>query len=492
ETYDRNLDNIFQVQDEIARAIVDALKLPLLGQDEQAVAASSAASFEAYDLYLLGRHHYRQLNEQGFKKAVEYFTRAAAVDPDYAPAWSGLADAYLGLSDYGDLALSESYALAESAIERAVELAPNAPETLATQGILASYRGHAQEARALLERAVAGNPNDVNTLVNLASTLGPADLDRSVKYIEKAFELDPLSELTRGAIINARAYQGDFEAAIALAEGMLRDDPDNPGLHEAMANVYDLAGERHLAIPHWEKTWALRPGDVLPAMALSRNYRYIEDPASADAWLQKARQRGPDSRWTRLAELFMHFDQQNWESLNTLHEAMFSAGTMGPAIQTFYGDNLLRLGREADAERILRGVTDLFGDSLAPVETSEHANATKRLVHLLPTGEERRQRLEQLRAYVEVLLETRPKEDDTWRQSADLAMLEGDTQAALTNLEKSLEYGLVYRKSLEASPLYAGLRDDPGFRTVLALISEKARRQREQLEARGPGGEEAL
>ncbi|NNE04399.1 MAG: adenylyl cyclase, partial [Xanthomonadales bacterium] len=112
ETYDRNLDNIFQVQDEIARAIVDALKLPLLGQDEQAVAASSASSFEAYDLYLLGRHHYRQVNEQGFKKAVEYFTRATDVDPDYAPAWSGLADAYLGLSDYGDLALSESYALA--------------------------------------------------------------------------------------------------------------------------------------------------------------------------------------------------------------------------------------------------------------------------------------------------------------------------------------------------------------------------------------------
>ena len=84
ETYDRELDNIFDVQDEIAKAIVDALKLPLLGHDAKPLTSTATTeNFAAYDLYLLGRHHAREYSEENFKRANEYFLAAIEIDPGF-------------------------------------------------------------------------------------------------------------------------------------------------------------------------------------------------------------------------------------------------------------------------------------------------------------------------------------------------------------------------------------------------------------------------
>ncbi len=81
ETYDRELDNIFAVQDEIARAIVDALKLPLLGQGDTADQSEQTTNFEAYDLYLLGRYRMNEFNEDNMRAAIGYFERVIEIDP---------------------------------------------------------------------------------------------------------------------------------------------------------------------------------------------------------------------------------------------------------------------------------------------------------------------------------------------------------------------------------------------------------------------------
>jgi TolB-like protein/cytochrome c-type biogenesis protein CcmH/NrfG len=483
ETYDRSLDNIFQVQDEIARAIVDALKLPLLGEDAAPIAANATTSFEAYDLYLLGRHHYWQINAEGFERAADYFSRAVAVDPDYAPAWSGLAEAYLSLSDYGDMAQQESWSLAEKAIDKARQLAPDAPETLVAKANLLSYQGHMHEAIPLLERALKKNPNDIGTLIMLATSLDGSDMERSVDFARKAYELDPLSEPSRNTLIQVTAADGDFDGAIRLAREMLLDDPDNPGLYEALASVHEMKGNIHLAIPAWEMTWKLRPGDVYPGTSISRLYRLLEDSESADAWLEKARQRGPDSRWFAMAEAIQSFDRQNFETLADQYATLMQNGTLLPYQEMFYGDTSIRLGKPQQAEQLYRAVVDRFGDATASVESSVHANSTKRLVFLLPDGDERRQRLAAYKQYVERMLAKRSWLGSAWRSGADLAMIEDDTSAAIEYLEKAIELGFEWRNALEHHPLYLSLADNPAFRSVLAKASEKARRQRELLEA---------
>ena len=483
ETYDRDLSNIFEVQDEIARAIVEALKLPLLGEDAAAIAANATSSFEAYDLYLLGRHHYWQINAQGFEKAADYFGRAVAVDPNYAPAWSGLAEAYLSLSDYGDMPIKQSWSLAEKAIEKARQLAPDAPETLAAQANLLGYQGHPQQAIPLLEQALAKNSNDINALIQLAGYLSGREPQRAMELASKAYDLDPLSELTRTLLIQLTARDGDFDSAIGLARELLLDDPDNPGLYEAMANVYEAKGDIHRAIPAWEMTWKLRPGDVLPATTISRLYRLLEDTETADAWLEKARERGPDTRWVSTGELVQAFDSQDFETLANMYEARIQNGTLLPVQEMFYGDSLVRLGRPQQAEQLYRGVVDRFGNATATIESGLHGNATERLIYLLPAGAERQQRLAALRTFVEARAKESPWAGDAWRESADLALLEGDTAAAMEFLEKAVDVGFEWRNELEHHPIYLDLKNDPAFRSVLAKASEKARAQRKLLEA---------
>ncbi|MDX1460697.1 MAG: hypothetical protein R3348_06525, partial [Xanthomonadales bacterium] len=482
ETYDRDLDNIFQVQDEIARAIVDALKLPLLGEDAAPIAANATDSFEAYDLYLLGRHHYWQVNAEGYEKAVDYFGRAVAVDPEYAPAWSGLAEAYLALSDYGDMPQQESHDLAERALDKANQIAPQAPETLVARATLLGYKGLLRESIPLLEQALTKNPNDINALIQLSSYLGPTELKRARGLAEKAYELDPLSELTRNLLIQFTATEGDFDSAVRLAREMLLDDPDNPGLYEALANVHEMAGDLHLAIPNWEMTWRLRPGDVLPGATIARMYRDLEDLETGDEWLERARERGPDTRWVAVGELVQAYHRGEFETLGDKYAAMQREGTLLPINEMFYGDTLVRLGRPDDAEQLWRKVLDRFGDASSEIESGLQANTTERLLTLLPPGLERDQRLAALSQYTRQLFEDRPWSSNAWREMADLAIIEGDSAAAMEHLEKAIELGFLARKGLEYHVLYRGLVDDPAFRAVLAKASDKARMQRELLE----------
>ena len=235
ETYDRDLDNIFEVQDEIARAIVDALKLPLLGQGETAIAASQTANFEAYDLYLLGRHHARIRNAAGFEQAVDYFSRAVAIDPAYAPAWSGLADAYMYLFDYGSLPFNEAISMAQKAISRALQLEPDLPEALNSRGLLLSYQGADAQAIPDLERALEIDPNNIQALSLLGGIIDELEPLRALAMAQKAWELDPLSEDTRVRLSSRTANTGDYDAAEALIRNMLLDDPENPGLYETWA-----------------------------------------------------------------------------------------------------------------------------------------------------------------------------------------------------------------------------------------------------------------
>ncbi|HMB59128.1 MAG TPA: hypothetical protein VKN35_04375, partial [Xanthomonadales bacterium] len=487
ETYDRSLDNIFEVQDEIARAIVDALKLPLLGQDAAPVASNATANFEAYDLYLLGRHHLKQVNETGFQNAVDYFTRAVASDPQYAPAWSGLAEAYMGLSDYGSMPAPEAYSLAEKAIEKARQIAPEAPETLIAQGSLMSYRGMGHETIPLFESAVKQNPNNVEALIPLTGALFEVDPQQSLELANKAWSLDPLSETTRKLLIDTLNQTGDKDGAIQKTREFLLDDPNNPGLFEALGLVYSSTGQHHLAIPNYEMTWKLRPGDVWPAMMIVRSYLYLGDLDSALLWKEKARERGANSRHFETIELVVQYHRGEWESMVAKYEQMLADGAESPVIRMYYGDALLRSGKPEQAERMYRSVSDVFGDEQAPVSENLQANAASRLLTLLPQGEERSQRLAALGRYTEELIEKRPWDIDTWALQASLAALQGDQHASFEAIEKAAGIGAMYAHGWEVSPALQKWKNDPEFRAILARMDQKAFEQRELLTASRPG-----
>jgi len=488
ETYDRNLDNIFEVQDEIASAIVDALKLPLLGQNDAPIASKQTANFEAYDLYLLGRFHQRKYNATGFEQAADYYNRAVAIDPGYAPAWAGLADAYMLLSDYGALPFSEATSLAGKAVERALALDPNLPEALNARAILLSYQGQFSKATEVLERALTIDPNNENTLLSLASRINEIDPARGLALAQKAWNLDPLAEDTRASLIENTGRTGDRAGAEALIRTMLLDDPENPGLYEAWSNLYAVQGLIDQAIRMMEMTHRLRPGDVYPAWRIVLYYLLLDDLESAETWLATARERGPDSRHTTNAEILISLYKKEWETAADQRAKQIKDGDSSSITHYRYGLALMRLNRQTEAEQQFRRALSLANPEFTDLMTDDEADATAQLINILPPGPGRDSHLSRFETYLQRVMATRAFDWKVHLMAAYQATFRNDRDAALAELRTAFEKGLKGRWYIEADPVLQQWTNDPQFIELMLEMKQEATRMRRSLEAAEQAG----
>ncbi|MEP0203977.1 MAG: hypothetical protein ABJ084_13335 [Halioglobus sp.] len=225
ETYDRELEDIFAIQDDISAAIGDALvaQLELNGAPGQsAPSVSEAANPAAYEAYLHGRHLINQRGNRAITEAVHHLERALRLDPNYAPAHAQLAIAYSLLSDsassYGDLTTIEVNAKAQPHIDRAMELNPNLPELWGAKAQLAGVNEDGENALLFTERALELNPVYVDALnwrFNTANSLGMFSI--SEESIRKLIEVDPYSIVGRLNYISNILVIEDIDAAERMA-----------------------------------------------------------------------------------------------------------------------------------------------------------------------------------------------------------------------------------------------------------------------------------
>ncbi len=195
ETFDRDLHDVFKVQDEIAGAVVMALKVHLLPKQQPAPAEElRTQNLEAYNLYLQGRQSYNQGDAAGFQRAVTAFRAATALDSHYAAAYADLALAQFWLAD--NTVDIGGYEAALAAAEQAVALAPGSAAGYSARGFLrAVYRFDFAGGQADLDRAIMLSPQDALVLHRSAVLLGVlGDLPAAIATEEKALALDPLSE----------------------------------------------------------------------------------------------------------------------------------------------------------------------------------------------------------------------------------------------------------------------------------------------------------
>jgi TolB-like protein/Flp pilus assembly protein TadD len=201
ETYDRELNDIFAIQDEISAAIVAALSTTLGLDGSAAPKVSAETNTEAYNAYLLGQHLIRQRTATTIEAAATHFQEAIDLDPDYAPAHASLALAShlltQGAATYGTLTLQESKIISDPHIARALELDPDLADAQAIKGLLLFSEQQVEESLAYFDKALELNPshNDARSWYRSAlAALGRYDEGYAV--IRKAYELDPLSNLT--------------------------------------------------------------------------------------------------------------------------------------------------------------------------------------------------------------------------------------------------------------------------------------------------------
>jgi len=214
ESYDRQLEDVFAIQDEISHAIVDALKLRLA--TESAPLVVPATNLEAYNLYLKGRFHFKKFTEQGLKKGLEDFQQALLQEPGFARAYAGIADCWCDLADNW-VVPDDAYPRAKASAIRALEHDPALAEAITSVGkVLGWYEWDFAGAEHELRRAVTLNPNYAEAHFVFGSVLPSVGrLGEGIEEIRKALTLDPLSAHHSGWLARFYLYAGEYDASIA-------------------------------------------------------------------------------------------------------------------------------------------------------------------------------------------------------------------------------------------------------------------------------------
>jgi adenylate cyclase len=214
ESYDRELEDIFAIQEQIAQSIADALS-DTLGMRQVRVRAPTE-DLEAYELFLRGRQLFA-LRGPGVITARTLLEQAVARDPEFAAAWAVLAAANYVVPSYVDVDPAESQANAAEAVERALALDPDEPTALSVKGRLASSNNDHITAHRLLRRAVELDPNDANAWLWLGlSQVEAGHLRAARDSIERARALDPLAGIHAGWLGSLLAILGEREAGVEL------------------------------------------------------------------------------------------------------------------------------------------------------------------------------------------------------------------------------------------------------------------------------------
>jgi len=343
ETYDRTLDNIFLVQDDIAAAVVDALKITLLG----ATPVAAEVNPDAYALFLQARYLFNQRSKENYEKSAQAYRQALELDPNYAAAWAGLARVTVDQAGYSYIDLDSGVEQARAAAERAIALDPAlAAGWVSLARIQGSYQFNWNSAYESVQKALQLEPANSEVLAqaaNVAASLG--HYDQALTYAEKAVDFDPLNYAAISFLSGAYEQAGRLQEAEKTIRHLLTLNPEYVTASSNLAYILLRQGKAQQALAENEnesedfwrslvKSVALHSlgrnaeadaelasyielYHAFGAYQIAQIYAWRDEPDKAFEWLDKAyQQRDPglgsllnDSTMTNL------YHDARWEPL---------------------------------------------------------------------------------------------------------------------------------------------------------------------------------
>src|SRR6266542_1717193 len=238
ETYDRQLEDVFAIQSDVAQRIAASLQATLSPAEKKRIEERPTKNLLAYDLYLKGREHYNRLRREDNETAIEHFQKALELDPGFALAYAGLGDAY------GQRALRFGFPQTwlDSSLEasrKAITFAPGLAEGHKALGLAYQARGAYREALESYRRALELAPNHDPAMTNLAATLSfLGRQDEALRWSERAFELAPTAATTAVVVASAHAALDDTSRAEAWFRRALGLQPDLAAAHAQLIRFY--------------------------------------------------------------------------------------------------------------------------------------------------------------------------------------------------------------------------------------------------------------
>jgi TolB-like protein/Tfp pilus assembly protein PilF len=457
ETYERELTaaNVFDIQSQIAARIASELNAVLADDSADSRPQPPTRNLQALEAYLLGKQRMALRSQRALQESIDYFEVAIANDPEFAPAYLGLADAVLLLNYIGHLDLGEALRRARPALEKTIELDDRLGAAHASLGLMHTLQGDFRGAESALLRAIAMDPNDAKAYHWYGDLLiyGFGDPGAAIPMLQKARQLDPLSPVVVLTLGEAYAAAGDIAEAIRLYRKTLEIDPH-------FGSVYNFLGIAYLS---------------------------LGDAAGAAEWLEEGEKRSPDEFAARSGKAFLY------RVLGDEERAVASARKLQSLTP---GNNvslvtLVSFGR--DREAIEMAEADWPGLTCEAGPTLQRNNVFQAMN--LSLAYERTGRAECSAALLDAILELTIGQEGLNPRAygfleAEIYARQGRLEKALATLRASVAAGMRVQwvGQVELSPHMVQLREHPDFPAIRDAVRADLARQLaavREMEARG-------
>ena len=495
-TFDRSMDDVVKVQEEIARSVADNLEIRLTDRTAQRFAARRGGTPQAYELYLLARHHQQQLTRDSNNRAIELYQQALALDDHFALGYAALAHAYANQSYLNGLAVKDIASKADPLIAAGLRLNPGLPELYTARGGLRSDQGRYGEALRDLRHAIELNPNDSQALA-----------ETGYVYITNAQPRDALASYGAAALLDPLDFNLHARRCIALTDMARYSEADLACAH---ARALAPAASWAYVATSWLDSARGRIDAALGWNALAlkvspNEFELYDDRANllltlglaaqARETLERARLAvGSDERTAvRLAHI-SYYEGGASALLAQLQAGHFDSSTRADTLLLAAREHLL-LDDAPAAIRLLRkalAAPDLSRDTLdhpwyvREGDSNELVLATAELRVGERIAAERR--LDALLATLERLRQAGVERYGVYKLRGAVLALRGDPDAAMTALGRAAELG--WRAASEAmhDPALASLQSRRDFRVLMERLQEQDVRMQSNMAAqRGVG-----
>jgi TolB-like protein/Flp pilus assembly protein TadD len=255
QTYDRTLEDIFAVQDEIANEVAKAMRVTLLGHEAEVLRSHSQGTTSAYNEYLKGHHEANRGNLQGHEQALIHFESALEQDPRLAVAWAGRSSSRAYVTGFSDTNFAAGYEDARRSALRALDLDPDLPEGhVALSDIQQSYDWDWAAAEASLRRALELRPGDTEILSKLSLLKAiRGRRDEAFADIQQVVELDPLNWVAQRRLASALVARGNLDESLRILDRLEATDPSRSALYWGRGSVRLRQGEYELALEEFAR-----------------------------------------------------------------------------------------------------------------------------------------------------------------------------------------------------------------------------------------------
>ena len=499
-TYDRKLENIFALQDDIASQVVAALKTTLLTDSAHRKVGDAitrerpTANSEAYANYLRGRYQLRKRTYDGMFDAIDEFGAATDLDPDFAEAYAGLANAYLLIVDYGYGSEDQYYPLASAAIDRALALDADLSEGWTAKGVLMNSwsfdPSRIEELMPVFERAVALNPNNADALMELSYLYFRQNREQEAEQMmRRAYDVDPLAPNIVGSMAMFLKERGEDARSAEMIRELEALDPDAGYLYRTKYRIALADGDNLAAIKWLHRAVQANARDIPSRTELARALLKTGAVEAAEHYAREAYELAPSSplAMVRLADMMQYLGE--YDAALTMLDDELAKYPNTVLLQSYRATVLYHAGRYADAMAQVEAIAPGLGQD-PPVFSNPNAMFwSPRIAWIHRRNGDQARALQLYDVFREVWASFPLSQvGSTGDQAIYLARWHaatGDYEALLGDLELMLDVSPGGAWDYFHDPMIASYAGQPGFDAIASQFEAIRVRNREALAAEG-------